>query len=536
MMRSAGKVGLAVMGSRILGLVRDQIFAFCFGAGFLMDCYMMAFRIPNLLRDLFAEGALSTAFVTVFARRRAQEGDEGAWRLARLVMTLQVALLAVIVLLGILFTPQIVRIIAPGFTQVDGKFELTVTLTRVLFPFILFVAMAALTMGVLNTFGRFGLPASATIFFNVVMLAVGLSLAKWLDPSFGATAIQCMAVGALVGGVVQWLVQVPALRAFGYRYRFSWNLGDPGLHAVLKLMVPTLIGVSAVQVNVVINSIFASGLENGSVSWLAYAFRLIQLPIGLFGVAISTAALPSLAVDATLDSKQTFRDRLEHAFRLNVALCLPAACGLAIVSRPLVAVLFERGKFGLHDTEATAAVVMAYSVGLVGYASIKVLVAGFYALNRTMVPMAVSLGSIGLTFVLNWFFVSRLRVGAAGVAFATSISALGSMAILQVVLARMVGGISRDGWRALQRVAIACVVMSAAVLAVLWLHDWLAISLRWWGNLSRVILGVSAGLAAYGFAARKLHLAEALAIEDAVRARLGLRPRPPSRSSPGSRE
>lgn len=524
-MRSAGKVGLAVMGSRVLGLLRDQIFAYCFGAGMVMDCFQMAFRIPNLLRDLFAEGAFSTAFVTVFARRRAREGDDGAWQLARLMMTLQVVLLSALSLMGIIFAPWIVRIMAPGFFDIPGKGELTIFLTQLLFPFIILVAAAAVVMGILNTFGRFGLPASATIFFNIVMLAVGLPLAWFFDPHFDETAIICMAVGVLAGGAAQWLVQMPALRRQGYRYWPEWNWRDSGVVETLKLMLPTLIGVSAVQVNVVINSIFASGLGDGAVAWLNYGFRLIQLPIGLFGVAISTAALPSLAVDATNQHRKVFCDKVEHALRLNAALCIPAACGLALISRPLVCVLFERGRFGPQDTEATAMVIIAYAVGLVGYASIKVLNTAFYALNRTVAPMCVSLGSILLTAALNWFLVVRVGAGVMGIAMATSVSALCSMSVLYVILSRMVGGLSNRGWRTLRRVVLAAAIMSLAVEGVFWAHEGLDIPPNFWGSFSRVMFGAAAGMAVYIWTARRLKLEEVLAVEDVVRSKLGMAPR-----------
>jgi len=517
---SVGKVGAAIMVSRVLGLARDLVFAFCFGAGSLMDCFQTAFRIPNMLRDLFAEGALSTAFVTVFVRRRAREGDASARLLARLVVTFQVLLLAGVVVMGILFAPRMVRIIAPGFS--DSKLELTATLTRILFPFILFLGMAALAMGVLNSHGRFGLPASASSFFNLGSIVVGLGLALIYDPQFGPTAIVCMAIGALTGGFLQWFIQVPALRALGYRFQPAWDLHDSGLREIGRLMAPTLVGLSAVQINVMINTIFASHMGDGAVSWLAYAFRIIQLPIGLFGVAISMVALPSLAVEAMNADKEPFRMRVERALRLNAALCIPAACGLAILSRPLVSALFERGRFDAEDTATTAGILCAYALGLVGYASVKVLVAAFYALNRTTVPMVVSLASIAATVLLNWFFVYKLRYGAAGLALATSLSALGSAGILWSVLTGLVGGFSRQGWDALGRILLAAAIMSLAVVFILWIHTKLDVNAGLGGNLSRVFFGGGAGVLIYGFAARILKLEEALAMENVLRSKLGL--------------
>jgi putative peptidoglycan lipid II flippase len=523
MVRSAGKVGVAVMASRVLGLARDQVFAWMFGCGALNDAFQVAFRIPNLLRDLFAEGALSSAFVTVLSRERARGGDAAAWRVARLTMALQLAALGAIVLLGILFAPWIVGRLAGQYAAEPGKFELTVRLTRVLFPFILFVAAAALAMGLLNAFGRFGVPASASIFFNVGSIAVGLGLAKLVDPSFGEKAVVCMAVGALAGGALQWLVQVPAMRKTGYRFRWAWDLKDPGLRDIFRLMAPAIVGVSATQVNVVINTVFATGCGNGAVSQLIFAFRLIQLPIGVFGVAIATAALPALAVDATTLEMRSFRDRVEHALRLNAALCVPAACGLALLGVPLIGLLFERGRFDLGATLGTAQALAAYAVGLVGYASVKVLAPAFYALNRTLVPMLVSLASIVVTFSLNWFFIRRLHAGPAGIALATALSALAQATLLLSALSRMIGPVSRRAWGAGLRILAASAGMSAVVaVGDFALADQFA-GHDFTGNLCRTLFGVALGGLSYFWLATKLGVEEIAEIHRAVRERLARR-------------
>ncbi len=513
-MKSAGTVGIAVMVSRVLGLVRDQVFTACFGVGLLTDAFYMAFRIPNLLRDLFAEGALSTAFVTVFARKRAQEGDEAAWRLSRLTMTLQCLLLGALVLLGVWFAPAIVGWMAHGYTQ-PGKMELTVVLTRILFPFILFVGMAALSMGVLNSYGHFGLPASASSFFNLGSIVVGVGLALILDPSFGETAIVCMAIGSLCGGILQWLVQVPALWKLGYRYRPAWNLSDPGLRDIGRLMGPALIGASAVQINVVINSVFASKFD-GAVTMLAVAFRLVQLPIGLFGVAISTASLPGMAVAATLDNKESLRQRIEHALRLNAALCIPAACGLAILGVPLIGVLFQRGKFDSDSTLATARILIAFSIGLIAYASSKILVSAFYAMNRTAIPMCVSLGSIIVTFTLNWLLVKYTTFGAAGLALTTSTVSIFSSGILLANLACLVGAPSPGTWKAIGKIVVASAIMSGLVFLSLWIHTELGVGFLFWGNLSRVVVGVGLGALSYAGMTRWLKLEEVAELERAL--------------------
>lgn len=523
MIRSAGKVSLAVMASRVLGLVRDQVFAWMFGCSALNDAFQVAFRIPNLLRDLFAEGALSSAFVTVLSRERARGGDAGAWRVARLTMTLQIVVLGAIVGLGILFAPWIVGKIAHDFSGEPGKMELTIRLTRVLFPFIILVAAAALAMGLLNTFGSFGVPASASVFFNLGSIVVGLGLALLVDPAFGEKAVVCMAVGSLAGGGLQWLVQVPSMRRLGYRFRWSWDPKDPGLGDIGRLMAPAVIGVSATQVNVLINTFFATGCGNGAVSALTFAFRIMQLPIGVFGVAIATAALPSLAVDAVTADPRAFRERVEHALRLNAAFCIPAACGLILLGTPLTGLLFERGRFDLGATLSTAQALSAYSVGLVGYASVKILGPAFYALNRPLVPMLVSLGSIVVTFSLNWFFSERLHAGPAGIALATALSALASATFLISSLSRQVGALSRRTWGAGLRILVAACGMSLTV----WVGDWglseQFVGHDFAGNLCRTLCGVGLGALVYFWLARKLGVEEIRELQRAIQERLARR-------------
>ncbi|MFM8395404.1 MAG: murein biosynthesis integral membrane protein MurJ, partial [Acidobacteriota bacterium] len=310
--RSAGVVGLAVMGSRLLGLVREQVFATFFGAGFAMDAFIIAFRVPNLLRDLFAEGALSAAFVTTFSQTITRQGERAAWRLASLVNNLLIVILSLIVLLGIVFAPEVVNLlIDPAASSSDPltasrTYDLAVRMTRIMFPFLIMVSLAAVAMGILNTRDRYGVPASASTMFNVGSIAGGLLCAWFMAPDYvsrvinggsfdadgAAAAITGMAIGTLFGGVLQWLIQVPSLRAVGYRWEPIIDLRDEGVRQVMRLMAPAIIGTAALQINVFVNTKFASGLGEGPVSWLSYAFRLIYLPIGIFGVAISTATLP----------------------------------------------------------------------------------------------------------------------------------------------------------------------------------------------------------------------------------------------------
>src|SRR6202171_1047594 len=330
--KAAGIIGLAVMCSRLLGLAREQIFAALFGGGAAMDAFTAAFRMPNLLRDLFAEGALSTAFVTTFSKTIARGGDTAAWRLANKVATLTAIVLSALCVLGIAFSPQLVAMLAPGFDV--GKAALTVTLTRIMFPFILMVSLAALVMGMLNAKNVFGMPAMASSFFNVGSIVGGVLLGAWLDPHFGPRALIGLAIGTLIGGALQLGVQLPRLGRLGYQFRpdFAWR--DAGVSAILALMGPSVIAASTTQFNVLVNSIFASTLGDGRIFWLSIAFRLMQLPLGLFGVALGTVSLPLLSRLAVGGDMAAFRGELARAMRLGFLLTIPSALGLVMLGGP----------------------------------------------------------------------------------------------------------------------------------------------------------------------------------------------------------
>lgn len=475
--RRVGVVSLAVFSSRILGLVREQVFATCFGAGRELDAFVTAFRIPNLFRDLFAEGALSAAFVATFTQEEARHGEGGAWRLANLVVNALALIVGIVCLLGILFAPAITSAIAPGFDAIPGKSALTVRLTRIMFPFLLLVALAAVAMGILNTRNRFGIPAAASTFFNLGAVVGGLGAAWWLapeyfgalraahastpvDPALTERAIMGMAFGTLLGGLCQLLVQMPSLRAVGYRYRPLLSFRDPGVRQVLRLMGPATIGAAAVQVNVFINSNFASYLGDGPVSWLNVAFRFMQLPIGLFGVAVGTVALPALSRHVAAGDTSGLTRTLRQSLELIGALCVPAAVGLALYGVPLIGLIYEHGRFHHEDTVAAANALTAYALGLAGYAGIKVLAPAFYALDDARTPMLVSILSILVNLTLNWTLVRGMGLGHVGLALSTSAVALGNCALLYVFLRRRIGplGGGLGG-------SLGCIVLAAAIMA-----------------------------------------------------------------------
>ena len=483
--KSAGIISLAVMGSRILGLVREQVFARYFGAGFINDAFQVGFRIPNTLRDLFAEGALSVAFVKTFTDYQIKKGEAEAWRLAAIVMNVLAIVLGIIVILGIVFSPQIVSLIAADFSP--EKARLATTLTRIMFPFILLVALAAVAMGVLNTKGRFGIPASASTLFNVGSILGGLACAYWLSGGSWALpeganavpgpaaqrAIIGMAIGTLIGGCLQFLIQVPSLRRVGFRFRAIVSFTDPGVRRVMRLMGPAVIGTAAVQINVLVNTFYASGISGGP-SWLGYAFRLMQFPIGVFGVAIGTATLPAISRYAARDDMQSFRSTLSSSIGLAFFLTIPSACGLIVLGRPIVSLIYEYGAFTATDTNMVALALSGYAIGLAGYAVIKILSPAFYALDDARTPMLISLASIVVNVVASYYFrdlFSRYGVtpetpygyAHVGLALSTSSVALINFFALVFLMRHKVQRLDgRQIISSLVRIALASAAMSAA--------------------------------------------------------------------------
>jgi putative peptidoglycan lipid II flippase len=489
--RSAGLVSLAVMSSRILGLVRDQVFAALFGAGARMDAFVAAFRAPNLLRDLFAEGALSTAFITIFSEKITNEGDGAAWRLASKMATLTAVFMSAVTVLGILLAPQIMHVLAPGFEQTPGKMELTITLARLMFPFIALVSLAALVMGMLNAKNVFGMPAMASTFFNLGSIVGGVSLGWWLDPHFGTKqygtgSLIGFAIGTLLGGFLQLVVQFPALGKVGYRFQPDFLWRDPGVRRILLLMGPAVVAASAVQVNVMVNGNFASYLGNGPVSWLGYAFRLMQLPIGIFGVAIGTVTLPVVSRSAAAGNIVEFRAILAKGMRLAFLLTIPSTIGLMLLARPIISLLFERRTFGVWDTIHTAQALQFYAIGLSAYAGIKVLAPSFYALGKRNTPMMVSFLSIAVNYGLNQLFTFHLGFGHRGLALSTGLVALTNFILLYILMHRQVRRLeTRQMIGTLAKLAIA----GAALALVCWpAQNWMMAHWQNYGILVRAAL------------------------------------------------
>jgi putative peptidoglycan lipid II flippase len=537
--RSAGIVSIAVMGSRVMGLVREMVFARYFGAGFLTDAFLVGFRIPNLLRDLFAEGALSAAFVKVFTDYQIKRSEEEAWRLASLIFNALAVILSVITVLGIVLSPYIVKLLTynyfndPNYFYPAEKAALATTLMQIMFPFILLVALAALAMGVLNTKGKFGIPASASTAFNIVSILAGLGFAFWLSgggwenstdknliPSGAAQwAIIGMAIGTLLGGAAQFFIQLPSLWRVGFRFRPALSFKDEGVRRVAGLMAPALLGVSAVQIKVLVDTLLISGIEGG-VSWLSYSFRLMQFPIGVFGVALGTAAIPTLSRFASQNDFASFRKTLSGAINLVFLMTIPSAFGLVVLGEPIIRLIYEWGRFTPADTTMTAWALIGYSIGLTGYAAIKIVSPSFYALDDAKTPMVVSLVSIivhvgtGLTMmrVLSNVGVTPENpngLAHVGVTLATSTVALVNFLVLMYLMRRKIQRIEgRSIFTSFLKITVASAIMSAVSY---FSYIFLAGALGTNGLLNRLIevfIPIALGGSVFVIAAKLLNVPE----------------------------
>jgi putative peptidoglycan lipid II flippase len=487
---SAGPVTVATLASRLLGVVREQVVAALFGAGNAADAFNIAFRIPNLLRDLFAEGALSAAFVPTFTATMHKESKEAAWRLGAQVMNALFVVILCVVVAGWFFSPTLARLMAPGFAHVPGKLELTSLLARIMLPFLLVVALAAGAMGMLNSLRLFGQAAMAPVWFNVGSIVVTLAMVP-VCHALGWEPVVSLAIGVLAGGVLQFALQVPPLWRAGFRPEWPPKLNHPGVRRIGLLMAPAAIGLSAVQINVVINSWLASTLGTGAVSWLAYAFRILFVPIGIFGVALATVSLPSLSRYAAENDFDGLKRTLNRAVRITVALTMPAAFGLWALGRPLTTLLYQHGHFTALDTMQTSRALAAYTVGLVCYSGIKVLVPAFYALGDTRTPLVASFISVAVNFGLNLFWMHRL--GHVGLALSTGLTAIFNFCQLWLWLRGKIGGF---GGRKLlssgSRIFGASALMGAALFGFVWVtRGWMTHGLP--GKAGVVGIGVALG-------------------------------------------
>jgi len=457
LLKALATVSSMTLISRILGFVRDLVIARVFGAGLATDAFFVAFKLPNLLRRLFAEGAFSQAFVPILAEYKNRRGEADARLLVDHVAAFLALALFVVTLIGVLAAPAIIYVTAPGFAHMPGKFNLTVDLLRITFPYIFFISLTALAGGILNTYSRFSVPAVTPALLNLSFIAFAL----WGAPNFDPP-VTALAWAVFAGGIAQLAFQVPFLARIGMvpRFRFKW--GDEGVRRVLRQMAPAVLGVSIGQVSLVINVIFASFLVTGSVSWLYYADRLMEFPVGLLGVALGTILLPSLSKHHADRSTNEYSGLLDWGLRLTLLLAAPAAAALALLAVPLVTTLFHYGEFGAGDVFATRRAVMAYSVGLIGLVMVKVLAPGFYARQDIRTPVRIALVTLGFTQVMNFAFIWSLQH--AGLALAIGLGACINAALLLRGLLQREIYRPQPGWPVfLCKLAIAVYAMAVAL-------------------------------------------------------------------------
>ena len=499
--RAVGKVSFAVFLSRILGLVRDQVFAKLFGAGLYNDAWLVAFRIPNLLRDLFAEGALSAAFVPTFTDYLHKKGRTEAWVLANLVLSGLLVLLGAFTLALSIFSESFVYLLAAGFADVPGKVAITADLLKILSPFLMLIALASVGMAILNTLNHFFIPALAPALFNVAMISAGIFLVPQFE-KWGILPIHAMGVGALVGGFLQYGLQLPLMRRHGYRFRFRIDLAHEGVRKISRLMAPAIVGVSAVQINVLVNTQIASFLQdNGPVSWLSYAFRIIYLPIGMFGVAVGVVNLRDVSLLATQEKWEELKETVAHSIKLISILAIPSSVGLMVLAVPIVRVLFERGGFTSADTLYTAYAVIFYSLGLFAYSCIKVYVPTFYALNDTRTPVRISMmavvGNLSCNLILV-FFILPEEYAYVGLAFGTALSVTLSSIWLARSFQRKVG--SLQNYRVIPtflKTVAASIVMGVVVYFLNQFFEGFRMETDFWRELVALTSCILVGIAVY---------------------------------------
>ncbi len=429
LVRSVGVVSGATGISRVLGLIREQVMAYFFGASLATDAFITAFRIPNLLRDMFAEGALSSAFVPVFKDKLVSGTEEEAFDLANGIASAVLMVVGLIVLLGIVASPVIIYISANGFTADPFKFDLTVSLTRWMFVYLLLVSLSALVMGMLNSFGRFGIPAISPAVFNVGIILSVVALQRFLE-----LPVYSLAIGVLLGGVGQLAIQLPTLWRIGYRFRFRIAFLDEGVKRVVRLFTPMIIGMSAGRVNIVVNTLLASYLGQGAISYLNYSFRLMHFPLGVFAVALGTVTLPRASEDASRGDIKGLARTFYETINLNMLLIFPSAMFLALYGREIVSLLYQWGEFSDTAAANTALTLLHYSYGLVGFAAVRVTVPVYYAMGDSRLPMKISILSVVLNMLLYFPMIKVLSF--AGLASATSIASLVNFGLLLYFLPR----------------------------------------------------------------------------------------------------
>jgi len=463
-LRSAGTVGAITLLSRVSGYARDMIFAYLFGTGLASDAFVAAFRLPNMLRRLVGEGNVSAAFVPVFEHEARDRDENDLWKLADSFHTHIVIFATGLTILGIAAAPWIVRnLLVPGFADRPGAWDLTTGLARITFPYLIFIAAAAVLMAVLNANDRFAAPAFTPVLFNLTLITVGLAFRNTSHP------VHAWAAAAVVGGLLQWAFQVPFAWRLGMRFRWRLNLGDAALRKIGALMVPGVFGVGVTQINILVGQYLASGLAQGSIASLYLAGRLTELTLGVFAISVATVVLPLMSRQAAAGRPQQMLDTMNFALRQVTFITLPAAVGLIILRTPMVTVLFPRGMFDASSTEMTAAALWGYSIGLVGFAAVRIVAPGFFTLRDTRTPVAV--GAVAMVINVVGCLVLMQYLGHAGIALASSLAAYVNLALLLWLLRRRVGPLGgRRLLASVARLSLAATIMGWVIygLADLW--------------------------------------------------------------------
>lgn len=487
--KAAGMIGLATFSSRILGFVRDMVLARLFGATPAADAFFVAYRIPNLLRELFAEGSMSSAFIPVFTEYQILKSKRDAWELASAAFTTLLTIVTGITILGIVAAPGIVWVLAPGFHSDPTKLGMTTLLTRIMFPYLIFISLAALAMGILNSLRAFAAPAFSPVFFNIFIIGC----AVFLSPAM-PEPILAVAIGVVAGGAAQFAMQLPGLKLRGLLFGFRFEPGHSGVRRIGWLMVPSMLGLSVTQINITVSTVLASFFDGGP-TYLFYGMRLIQFPLGIFGVALATAILPTLSSQAARGALDELRTTLGFGLRMILFIILPAMLGLILLRQPIVHLFFEHGSFTHDDTVATATAVLCYAVGLWAFAGVRIIVSAFYSLQDTKTPAITAAVAVGANVVFSLLFMNVL--GAAGLALATALAAMLNGAILVVILNRRLGGVDwpsvgRSSLRVLGASVPLTLACSWVAGAQVWTHpdDWIAKS---------VMLFVAIGLSMTGY-------------------------------------
>ena len=434
--KAAGVIGLATLASRIMGYIRDMVMSWAFGTGLAADAFYVAYRIPNLLRELLAEGSMSAAFIPVFTETLTKESRESAHHLANTVFARLLIILIVLTGLGVLFAPSVVKVVAWGwaYKAEHDKYVLGVTLTRIMFPYLLFIGLTALAMGMLNSLRSFLMPALSPVVLNIVIIiAAVLSLKFMADPILG------VAVGVVLGGICQLLIQAPGLRKQNMMVRFQLEPSHSGVKKIGRLVLPVFLSSSVNQFNIFIGTIFASFLTTGSISYLFYGMRFIHFPLGIFGIAIATAVLPSMSAQAARRETREFRDTLSLGLRLVFFIMFPAMVGIITLHVPIVSLLLEHGQFDRLSTQGTAAALLYYAVGLWAFAGVRIVVQAFYALQDTKTPVATAIVAVFANILLSFSFVRWTSMAHGGLALATSLAAMLNISLLTWQLRKKIG-------------------------------------------------------------------------------------------------